>query len=213
MMISTSKNAIFIAGIKKGSTSIENALASDFEIRVTETPIGKHMPYMTMTQYFWWLFEQRPIENFFVFGVMRDPVDWFISLYNFHSGIGFSDRPLLSTQGMSIDDFITVWRRHNSWQMRPQYQMFIGNENNIMVDFLLDFNKLQKHMDFVSFYLNLSAGSLTCDNKSSGAINRSDLTDRHIDWILRVYSQDLNIYHNRVGKLLRSNKINHRLSG
>src|SRR5436309_11373731 len=85
MLISLSHQFIFVANLKSASSSIERALGPDAEFRAIKTNWGKHDDLSTISKKFKWIKRYVPAQDFFIFGVMRDPVDFILSLYNFHT--------------------------------------------------------------------------------------------------------------------------------
>src|SRR2546423_8803536 len=102
MLLSLSHKFIFVANLKSASSSIERALAQYAEFRATKTNWGKHDDLSTISRKFGWIRKYVPREEFFVFGVIRDPVDFILSLYNFHSRSAF-DGKKHSSKGITFD--------------------------------------------------------------------------------------------------------------
>jgi len=207
MMICTSRSVIFLAGQRCASTSIEWGLRRFFEIAINETIYGKHMTYMEMERRFAWLFEARPLKDYFIFGVMRDPVDWVLSLYNFHHLPWFDVYPELSTKGMSMFDFLNDWSRRNRWQSRAQHKIFVDRNDVLAVDYLIDFTRLHEQFMQVCEFLGLGPIEMTVKKSiSPKVLTRADLAETEMHEIYRRYSTDQEIYRNSTGRLV-SNKI------
>ena len=137
MLLSLSHKFLFIANVKTASSSIERALRSKAEIAIGETRFGKHENLSAISRKFAWVRQYVPYSEFFVFGVIREPVDWVLSLYNSHSKSDFDGLPY-STKGVPFDDFLRegVEKR---WQMRPQHLRFTDEHGRFRVNHLLDF--------------------------------------------------------------------------
>src|ERR1700742_714787 len=99
MLLSLSRKFIFVANLKSASSTIEAAIADWAEIRLTQTRFGKHDGLTQISQKFVWAKRYVPYEEFFVFGVIRDPVDFLLSLYNSHNKSAF-DGKQHSTKGL-----------------------------------------------------------------------------------------------------------------
>ena len=140
MLISTRRRFVFVANLKTGSSAIERALRREADIAVTETRLGKHLPLTRIEKRFAWLFQHYPLDEMFVFGVMREPVDFLLSLYNSHTKATPGDL-MPSTRGQPFDTFVRDWSA-NSWQARPQRLMF-ERDGEIAVDALIDFRRLE----------------------------------------------------------------------
>src|SRR6476469_3594766 len=79
---------IFVANTKCASTSIEHSkIAEISEIKLTYglPRIGRHMSIDDISEKFNFLFEEYKLNEFFKFGVIRDPLDWVVSWFNFNS--------------------------------------------------------------------------------------------------------------------------------
>ena len=76
MLLSLSKKFLFIANLKTASTAIERVLAPHCELRLTSSPFGKHQSFVEFAERFRWLLSVTAIEDLFIFGVIRDPVDF-----------------------------------------------------------------------------------------------------------------------------------------
>src|SRR5437762_13673078 len=105
MLLSLSHKFLFVANVKTASSSIERALRSKAEIAISETRFGKHENLSVISRTFAWVRQYVPDPEFFVFGVIREPVDWVLSLYNSHSKAQFDDLPH-SRKGVPLDDFL-----------------------------------------------------------------------------------------------------------
>ncbi|MCL7745479.1 sulfotransferase family 2 domain-containing protein [Guyparkeria hydrothermalis] len=144
MIISIEKKFIFIANLKTASTSIESELRPHGDIVVRRSELGKHLPYAQIQKRFKWLFDVIDEGEFFKFGVIRDPVDYALSLYKSHRHEKFKDNPRLYTGDMSFDDFMEVWVPNNKGQLQPQIDRFIDIDGNLSVDQLIVYSDLDK---------------------------------------------------------------------
>ena len=99
MLLSLSHKFIFVANLKSASTAIESAMGDKAEIKLSATKFGKHDGLSAISNKFAWIKRYIPYEEFFVFGVIRDPVDYLLSLYNSHQKPAF-DGKQQSTKSM-----------------------------------------------------------------------------------------------------------------
>jgi len=100
MLLSLNKKFLFIANLKTASTSIERVLAPHCELRLTQSNHGKHQSFVEIAERFRWLLGVANVEDLFIFGVIRDPVDFVISLYNSHKREQFKDNDFTSRHKM-----------------------------------------------------------------------------------------------------------------
>src|SRR5688500_16762347 len=108
MLISLSRQFIFVANLKAASTSIEIALRPYAEICLTEAHWGKHFLLRDVISTFPWVWNLPgyEYEKFLVFGVIRDPIDYMLSLYNAHADIRLKSYPELYSGEMTFKQFI-----------------------------------------------------------------------------------------------------------
>lgn len=144
MIISIEKKFIFVANLKTASTSIESALRPHGDIVVRQSELGKHLPLAEIQKRFKWIFDTIGLDEFFKFGVIRDPLDYALSLYKSHRHEKFKDNPKLYTGDMSFDDFLVVWVPNNKGQLQPQIDKFIDASGNLAMDQLVVYSELEK---------------------------------------------------------------------
>ncbi|AEY02703.1 hypothetical protein GU3_14750 [Oceanimonas sp. GK1] len=143
MIISIDKKFIFIANLKTASTSIEAALRPHGDIVVRRSELGKHLPYTEIQHRFRWVFNTIKEEEFFKFGVIRDPLDYAISLYRSHNDEKFKSNNKLYTGDINFDEFLETWVPNNPGQLQPQISKFIDNDGKLALDHLILYSKLE----------------------------------------------------------------------
>jgi hypothetical protein len=141
MLISLKHKFIFVANLKTASSSIEICLRPFCEIAIPQTGYGKHSTLAEMERRFPWVFGyiQRP--DFFVFSVLRDPVDYIVSIYNSHKKkefIGFTHY----TDDKTFNEFYDSWKERRSWQLEPQSRRFVDSSGCVSIDYILDYDSL-----------------------------------------------------------------------
>lgn len=191
MLISIQHKFIFVAGLKIASTSIEKALRRRCEVAIGQTGFGKHDGLRIIQRKFGWLFNQMPLEEFFVFGVIRDPVDYFVSLYNSHQKDAFDGKPH-STKGMSFETFAERWIDEGSWQVRPQKERFVNADGELGVDCLLSYQKLEQEWPSLMARLGFSH-ELPLTNESPEVFSAADVAEDTRNMIARKYRKDYDL--------------------
>lgn len=95
MLISLDRKFIFVANTKTGSTTIEALLGPECEIAIAKDTQLKHLSIGQIERQFRPMFRKPKykIDKFFRFGVMRDPIDWVTSWFNYRSRPELRDRP------------------------------------------------------------------------------------------------------------------------
>lgn len=205
MLISLSKKFIFIANLKAASTAIEKALRPVSELALVESRFGKHLPFRQIEARFSGVIALIDPRDLFVFGVMRDPIDYVTSLYNSHMDPKFKDDPALYTGDLDFDRFLGEWALRNADQTRQQYLRFVDRNGCLAANYVISYDRLDEGLRFVSERIGVkSLLSLGRENKSHGAFDRSSLRLEHIDWIESHFAQDRQILNTYCDRLLAS---------
>jgi SAM-dependent methyltransferase len=201
MLISLSKSFVFIAGLKVASTAIENALRSKADLALVEAHFGKHQRFSEIEARFAWMLDLIDPDRLFVFGVMRDPVDYMISLYNSHADPKFKGTPGLYTAEMDFDRFLGEWTVHNHGQVEQQYLRFLDREGCIAANYIISYDQLEDGLQFVSECIGVKGlVPLGKVNESHGSLDRRSLKAEQSDWIEAHFAKDreiLSLYCNR----------------
>jgi sulfotransferase famil protein len=195
MLLSLSKKFIFVANVKTASSSIEKALGGRAEFKISQTKFGKHDTLSTISRKFPWVRRYVPYADFFVFGVIRDPVDLLLSLYNSHHKEIFDGLPH-STRGLSFDDFRRQWCA-KSWQAKPQHLRFTDEHNRLRVSHLIDYAQLESEFPRICARLGLPDLSLPMANVSPQILGRGELTKTQLEDIQNEFAEDYELIRNR----------------
>lgn len=195
MLLSLSHKFIFVANLKSASSSIEAVLGVHAEMRLTQTRFGKHDGLSAISQRFPWVKRYVPFEEFFVFGVIRDPIEYLLSLYNSHQKSGF-DGKRHSTKGLSFDAFLENWCAQ-SWQARPQIQRFTDEHGRFQMNHLIAFDNLDDEFAGVCKHIGIDAIELRPINASPPVLKRDDLTSAQIEKVRQRYKDDYELIRNR----------------
>lgn len=195
MLLSLAHKFLFVANVKSASSSIERALRSKAEIAITETRFGKHADLSVISRRFPWVRQYVPYADVFVFGVLREPVDWILSLYNSHTKSDFDGLPY-STKGVSFEHFLRdgVEKR---WQMRQQHLKFTDEAGRFQLSHLLDFATLEGEFPRLTERLGLGAIQLARANPSPEILTRKDLRKEDVGFIEEWYAADYRLLENR----------------
>lgn len=203
MLLSLSKKFLFIANLKTASTSIERVLAPHSELRLTQANFGKHQTFVEISERFRWLLNVVNIEDIFVFGVIRDPVDFVLSLYNSHKREQFKDNPRLYTGNMTFDQFITQWVPKNADQLKSQHVRFIGSEGRLITNLLISYDKLEAGLELVAKQIGVpDLVKLPKANASPAGAARDELSKQQIDWIEARFRRDREFIDRHANKLV-----------
>ncbi|HKO20101.1 MAG TPA: hypothetical protein VJU82_14560 [Acidobacteriaceae bacterium] len=191
MLLSLTRKFLFIANLKTASTSIERVLGPHSEIRLNQSRFGKHMSFSEFAERFKWILNTVNINELFIFGVMRDPADYVLSLYNSHRVEQFRNSPKLYTGNMDFTQFIAEWVPKNHDQLRPQYSRFTSAEGRLVTNLLVSFDKLAAGMEMVAEQLQMKdLLNLPKSNPSPPGITLEDLTPEQQKWIDTRFEKD-----------------------
>jgi hypothetical protein len=191
MLIGIRKKFIFIANLKTASTSIESVLRHDAEIAILQSPFGKHEPLSVVEARFAWLFQIVNRQDFFVFGVMRDPVDFILSLFNSHHDPKFKESQKLYTGAMDFDQFIDGWAEANPQQLQNQHTRFLSRDGTVGANYIISYANLLQGLQYVASRIDVPGlAGLSSLNVSERRVTRTDLTNRHLNWIASRFQAD-----------------------
>lgn len=123
MIISLKRRAIYIANIKVASTAIESALRADADVALVQTEQGKHLHLCHVEQRLSSLFEPDGIRSFKVFGSIRHPMRWLISIYQSHMAEQFAGTEY-SSREVAFDEYINRQLDKGWDQLVPQLDRF-----------------------------------------------------------------------------------------
>jgi hypothetical protein len=160
MLIGVYKRFVFVANTKAASTSIEAALLNHSEIARHGTPERKHVRLGEALGIYHFLFGQEKFApaRFFVFGVMRDPLDWIHSWYRYRRG---NDIAAPLPAGM---DFAAFWAAQD-WNIRRadgskylQRDMFTGRDGAIAADVIIPYDRLDAMFPEICALLGVPGG-------------------------------------------------------
>src|SRR4051812_37456207 len=194
MLLSLTKKFLFIANLKTASTSIERVLAPHCELRLNQSRFGKHQSFSEFAERFKWLLGCTNINDLFIFGVMRDPVDYVLSIYNSHKREVFRETPRLYTGDMDFEQFILQWVPKNGDQLRPQHLRFTSAEGRLVTNLLISFDQLLEGLALVSERVGVpELKNMPKTNVSPNGATRADLTAEQISWVEQKFARDKEI--------------------
>jgi len=190
MIISLSSKFIFIANLKTASTTIEDALKSKGQIALPRTEWGKHQGLTEIQRRFDWVFEIIPLSEFFIFGVVRDPVDWLVSMYRSCAHPKFRDRSDVFTGNMSFDQFLTDWCARNPDSVQTQSLRLTSSNGDVRADLVIPYEQIELGVRHVCNLLALGVPDVKRLNVSPAEATRPDLTELQLSTIRQRYVED-----------------------
>lgn len=192
------KKFIFIANRKCASSSIEaSQIGKIADLKITRTPIGKHMTIDEVYERFDWIFaeDEFNFHKFLKFGIIRDPLARVISWYNFRSRPELKNNPNKYTANLSFGEF---WHfNKNSDFLEPQYKMFFSSKNdNVKVDYLCRQENLEEDLLKIKEILSLNSFKLPQSNTSQKRIGVKDIKEDLKNSIKQFYAHDYELINN-----------------
>lgn len=203
MLISLSHRFVFIANVKTASTSIEAALRPYADIAISETRFGKHIGLAEIEKRFDFVFKKQPLSQFFVFAVVRDPVDMLVSVYSSHHKAEFKGERHY-TGDLTFDQFLETFRKRQSWQLIPQVQRLRDKTGRLQVDYVIDFDRLAAQFDETLSLIGLPPTPLPVFNESPDVMSSSDVPAETRARIAEDYRRDIRIRRVMSGRWLRA---------
>ena len=189
---------IFVANSKSASSSIEaSKLSTLADVRLTNAYAGKHMSIQNVHERFDFLFRNFPFESFFKFAVIRDPLEWVVSWYNFRS------RPSLkstSTKGKSNYvgnlSFAEFWEQNKGEDfLRPQSSCFVSPSHpHVRVNYIINQETFAQDFSIVEDVLNLGPIRIPKKNRSLSRITANDIPSLIKADILSFYHADYELF-------------------
>lgn len=192
MLISVKKKFVFIANSKTASTSIENALTKFAEINRNGGAQRKHVKWLKVKREYKFLFnlkKYRP-ESFFRFGVVREPIEWVLSWYNYRRG----NKKVQHTLPFNTT-FEQFWAKDEWLKNASQKHHFTDNDGICRFDLIMPQHEIKTMFPIVMKSLGLAQVKLPISNKSIGKkVKRSDLSSEIIAEINAYYREDFEFW-------------------
>lgn len=191
MLIGVKKRFLFIANSKTASTSIESALMNHAEIHRGGAPWRKHILMREALREYDFLFSQpgyRP-DQFFKFGVMRDPVDWIYSWFRYRKGNTVADQlpPEMTFEQFWAKDDWNKWRA--SGVPRLQSDFFTYPRGWTIADYIIPYDEVDQHFPKICKHLGIKA-ALPRANVSAISGSPHDLSPAILDDVRAFYQAD-----------------------
>jgi gluconolactonase len=192
---------IFVANTKCASTSIEHskiAEISDIKLSYGRARIGRHMSIDDIYEKFNFVFEEFKFNEFFKFGVIRDPLDWVVSWFNFTSRPELRDPKHRYHKNYTGEmTFTEFWhlKKNTGFLKLPQNNMFFSiKSESIRVDYLARQEKLLEDFSLIQDILGLDSLKIPKINESSvRRINPNDVEDSFKEEIREKYRSDYDL--------------------
>lgn len=195
MLIGVRKRFVFVANTKAASTSIEHALAGQAEIMRGDDPARKHIPLSRIGSEYWFLFgrPEFPIDSFFRFGVMREPLSWIDSWFRYRRGNPV-EAPL--PPDMSFEEF---WRARD-WNIQRadgtrylQSSLFTRPNGAPMADVIVPYERMADYLPEILDHLGVT-DALPHKNISTVRETTAPVPDALLTEMRAFYAADYALY-------------------
>lgn len=195
MLISTSKMFIFAANTKTASTSVESALEKHSEFRLDGAPRLKHLPLVEAKDEAPNAFHDYELDDFFIFGIMRNPIDWIQSWYRYRLGNNVRNR---LPSGMTFKEF---WEKKDWNILRKdgkkylQKDIFLRPNGDVLADVIVPYETLDDHLGPIMSLLQIEQ-PLPKSNTSRVKKITEPLAQGLLDELKLFYAEDFALYEN-----------------
>jgi hypothetical protein len=192
MLMSIKNRFIFVCNPKCASTSIEAGLREFCEIERGGSPSRKHISMESVISEYSFVFNnsENPLDSFFRFGIMRDPVQWILSWFRYRKGNKVAN-PL--PDYMEFEDFwkINDWTKYilGTDKKKLQSDWFRDRHGTLLVDYIMPFEELSHHYSLIAEKLGLPA-KLAHANKSAISADEVEISETILSEIRDFYSVD-----------------------
>ncbi|MDQ9172263.1 sulfotransferase family 2 domain-containing protein [Oxalobacteraceae bacterium R-40] len=207
MLISFSKRFLFIANTKTASTTIERNLRRHADISISATRLGKHMSYSQVLKNFKFVFRKSgaAADEYFRFGVIREPVDWVVSWYNYRHRdqlMSNSAKMKKSTHGITFEEFVFEMmkpaNRGKFAHIGNQLAKFTANDGSLGVDYLIPLSRVETELQIIATELGIKK-AFPKEKKSANASPRvigvNDVTPEIASKLRTYFAEDLDTFH------------------
>lgn len=208
MLISVKNRFVFVSNSKCASTSIERAFKRYAEIIGIASEKTKHADWLDILHDFHFLFEHREYspDSFYRFGIMREPLSWVVSWYNYRMDDkrGAEALPPNTTfrQFWEMDDWVkyrriryqtisAVRRGHKNKALIRNHQRlkFLDSDGICRFNFILPYELLDKYIPYVCGEIGVQL-KLPTRNVSTKYFSEQDIDDDLVSEIKSFYSDD-----------------------
>lgn len=188
MLIRFSKPSrfIFIANTKTASSAIHDSsfLKDSADIRINNSQFGKHLSLQQIVNRYDFIFDKASLNDFLKFMVIREPLDWVMSWYNYRKIPALRNHkhtPFGKTFEQFVKEFLTTA------PALPQTKKVEVN-GKLNVDFLIPYSKnLEVHLAPLAQYLGVE----DLAKKSFEQVNVSPRSDSTEKWRGTSIEQDI----------------------
>jgi hypothetical protein len=205
MLLSLQKRFLFVANTKCASTTVELELKRWCEVALPRAKLGKHMPYRAAVRTCKPLLRLAGLqpEQLFRFGVVRDPLDWVVSWYNYLARpevASNAQRRAMSTVGVSFADFaaaVVSGTELKPWaKIGAQHRVFMDQNGEFALDYLIPAPRLEPDLLAICAALGIkrTGRSIAESNASTRIVSPGDVPEKIAVALRQHFASDLALY-------------------
>lgn len=188
MLIRFSKPSrfIFIANTKTASSAIHESsfLKDSADIRINNSQFGKHLSLQQIVNRYDFIFDTVSPDEFLKFMVIREPLDWIMSWYNYRQIPALRNHKYTSF-GKSFEQFVKEFLTTTPALPQTKKAEINGKLN---IDFLIPYSKkLESNLEPLAKYLGFEGLS----KASFEQVNVSPKSDSTEQWRGTSIEQDI----------------------
>lgn len=217
MLMSLSQRYVFLANGKAASSSFEAAYGKCCEIAASNNNSaglhpksgggGKHVNYRAFATNFEPFFRKfLPIQHFFVFGIIREPMQKLHSQYRYWSRPrtkAVNRLPGISDFAEFVDHVVNRKPIGGRLRVNMQYDVFMDQNHQISLNYLIKLEDMKRSVETLREIsgLDFSAAVVTVRNANSPSANQVDPGLRRV--VEEFFARDYELYERKTDRLLR----------
>jgi hypothetical protein len=207
MLISKRYKFLFLSNPKCASTSILLEWRKYSQLSIEATAFGKHLNYQEITKLLAFAFKRAklPIDSFFRFGVVRDPVDRSISWFNYRSRTTTPRPSKMEAVATFIEQVTAQVEKLKNKPPRSygQRQFYSDVNGELGVDYLIPLPRLAEELPRLRHALGVkkpAKAQASAKNVSPRLIALEDVPNDILALIQNAYRFDVELYNAAVSR-------------
>ena len=199
MLLSVKYGFVFIANTKAASTAIEHYLQRFCEVALRDSHQGKHWPAFKVEKIFGKLVTATggSWSEMFRFGVVREPVEWTVSWYNYRCREKLACGRGRSCRGVAFEKFVGELIKGEGAEvfasLSPQHSKFQYANGDYAVDYLIPYERLSEELNGIATKLALPVTSgidTVWKNTSPKVLGEGDVSADLKEAIVERFARD-----------------------
>ena len=138
----------------------------------------------------------KNIDKYFIFTVLRNPWDRMVSYYFFYKDIIKTNEDIaVKAKKFNFKNWIDcIYENPTKFSfMYDNYLDYISYENNVIIDYTINFHEFSKDVEFLKELLRFNAPTLHI-NPSKHEFYKKYYSDKEIEMISEIYKRDIEFF-------------------